>query len=370
MAETKPSPAPRPNQGVRRSATPSGVTHVRTYQSGQYVVVGNHLAQHRELSLTAIGLATHMLSVPEGTPVDIRSLAERFPEGRDRIAFALRELEAHGYLERVREHTEAGRLVTRTYLHHTPSPGRAAASSVPAPVRAAGRAAVNRARSRTRDSAAGTGTGARETLQEDDQAPGEPVVPVLPVAPVLPSASVAPVTPSASVAPAFPVAPDMPVDVSDTPVPVVPSRDSVRSGRWHEEAVTLLAGLRRTDERLTLSLRDVNRLAPSVVEWLERGVTSAAVHRTLTADLPVVMKHPAGVIAYRLRALLPPPLPAAPAPSPSTAAHTGGTAHRPHRHPFQDCDGCERVFRAPEPGRCRDCRTDPTAAGEGGACAA
>ncbi|WP_434097616.1 helix-turn-helix domain-containing protein [Streptomyces viridosporus] len=339
--------------------------------------MGNHLAQHRELSLTAIGLATHMLSVPEGTPVDIRSLAERFPEGRDRIAFALRELEANGYLERVREHTEAGRLVTRTYLHHTPLPGRAAASSVPAPVRAAGRAAVNRARSRTRDSAAGTGTG--DTLQEDDQAPGEPVVPVLPVAPVLPSASVAPVTPpasvtpvtpSASVAPAFPVAPDMPVDVSDTPVPVVPSRDSVRSGRWHEEAVTLLAGLRRADERLTLSLRDVNRLAPSVVEWLERGVTSAAVHRTLTADLPVVMKHPAGVIAYRLRALLPPPLPAAPAPSPSTAAHTGGTAHRPHRHPFQDCDGCERVFRAPEPGRCRDCRTGPTAAGEGGACAA
>ncbi|MGV4891878.1 helix-turn-helix domain-containing protein [Streptomyces viridosporus] len=363
MAETKPSPAPRPNQGVRRSATPSGVTHVRTYQSGQYVVVGNHLAQHRELSLTAIGLATHMLSVPEGTPVDIRSLAERFPEGRDRIAFALRELEAHGYLERVREHTEAGRLVTRTYLHHTPLPGRAA-----------GRAAVNRARSRTRDSAAGTGTG--DTLQEDDQAPGEPVVPVLPVAPVLPSASVTPVTPPASVTPvtpsasAFPVAPDIPVDVSDAPVPVVPSRDSVRPGRWHEEAVTLLAGLRRTDERLTLSLRDVNRLAPSVVDWLERGATSAAVHRTLTADLPVVMKHPAGVISYRLRALLPPPLPAAPAPSPSTAAHTGGTAHRPHRHPFQDCDGCERVFRAPEPGRCRDCRTGPTAAGEGGTCAA
>ncbi|MGV9944019.1 hypothetical protein [Streptomyces sp. NPDC003401] len=124
MAEKKPGPAPRPNQGARRSATPSGVTHVRTYRSGQYVVVGDHLAQHRALSLTAIGLATHILSVPEGTPVDIRSLTERFPEGRARIAFALRELEAHGYLERVREHTEAGRLVTRTYVHHTPAPVR------------------------------------------------------------------------------------------------------------------------------------------------------------------------------------------------------------------------------------------------------
>ncbi|MCX2927653.1 hypothetical protein [Streptomyces sp. NEAU-W12] len=24
--------------------------------------------------------------------------------------------------------------------------------------------------------------------------------------------------------------------------------------------------------------------------------------------------------------------------------------------PFQTCDGCERAFRAPEPGHCRDCR--------------
>ncbi|MYV43528.1 helix-turn-helix domain-containing protein, partial [Streptomyces sp. SID1328] len=27
----------------------------------------------------------------------------------------------------------------------------------------------------------------------------------------------------------------------------------------------------------------------------------------------------------------------------------------PVRHPFQNCDGCNRAFRAPEPGRCRDC---------------
>ncbi|WP_406726162.1 hypothetical protein WJ438_17970 [Streptomyces sp. GD-15H] len=54
------------------------------------MVVGDHLAQHRELSLTAIGQATYIPSVPEGPLVDIRSLAERFPEGRDRIAFAPR----------------------------------------------------------------------------------------------------------------------------------------------------------------------------------------------------------------------------------------------------------------------------------------
>jgi hypothetical protein len=29
---------------------------------------------------------------------------------------------------------------------------------------------------------------------------------------------------------------------------------------------------------------------------------------------------------------------------------------RPVVLPFQTCDGCERAFRAPEPGHCRTCR--------------
>ncbi|MEV5336357.1 helix-turn-helix domain-containing protein [Streptomyces werraensis] len=327
MAGQKPSAAPRPIQGVRRSATPSGVTHVRTCQSGQYVVVGNHLAQHRELSLTAIGLATHIFSVPESTPVDIRSLAERFPEGRDRIAFALREWEAHGYLRRVREHTEDGRLVTRTYAHHAP------VAVVSADVAGTGRSTGRRpAGGRVRTHDAVTGVRRDETAQEGDQVSGEVAMPSDSAAAVKPEV----VTPCA--------------DPPDVPVP---------RGPLHKKAVTLLVGLRRADERLTLSLRDVHRLVPAVVDWLERGAAPAAVLRTLTADLPVTMKHPAGVLAYRLRELLPPPLPAAPEPPPVTAG-----VHRPH--PFQECDGCERVFRAPEPGRCRDCRYGHRAAEERG----
>ena len=332
MAEQKFSAVPRPIEGVRRSATPSGVTHVRTCLSGQYVVVGNHLAQHRELSLTAIGLATHIFSVPEGTPVDIRSLTERFPEGRDRIAFALRELEAHGYLRRVREHTEDGRLVTRTYAHHTPVDAASAAFAEPAP-------AVERrpkaGRTRTRHAVEAAGG---ETPQEDDQAVAVPVVPAGPAAPTVP---------------------DVPAPVVEAPVsaaPDVPPQEPAPSGPLHEKAVALLAGLRRADERLTLSLREVRRLTPAVVDWFERGVGPVALRRTLTADLPVVMKYPAGVLAYRLRELLPPPLPAAPEPPPIT-----DRARRPH--PFQECDGCERVFRAPEPGRCRDCRHDQVTGG-------
>ncbi|MFJ6838679.1 hypothetical protein [Streptomyces sp. NPDC091209] len=114
MAVSKLIDALLPRQGVRRNATHSGVTHVREYQPDRYTVVGNHLAQHRGLSATAIGIAVHILSLPEGARVDIRSLAERFPEGRARIACALRELEERGYVERVRERLPSGQMITRT----------------------------------------------------------------------------------------------------------------------------------------------------------------------------------------------------------------------------------------------------------------
>ncbi|MEU6864975.1 hypothetical protein ABZ924_17105 [Streptomyces sp. NPDC046876] len=113
-------------------------------------------------------------------------------------------------------------------------------------------------------------------------------------------------------------------------------------------AAELLAGLRRCDPRLLLSERDVRRLVPAVSVWLERGAEPEAVARVLSADLPDGLRRPAGLLAYRLAELLPPYLPPVTAP-----------AARPYvpPDPWQDCDGCKRVFRAPEPGgRCRDCR--------------
>lgn len=79
--------------------------------------------------------------------------------------------------------------------------------------------------------------------------------------------------------------------------------------------------------------------------WLERGVGPDAVRRTLTTGLPEPVGHPALLLGHRLTHQLPPPLPAAP---------VREAVQR--LHPFQDCDRCARVFRAPGPGHCRDCR--------------
>ncbi|MGW3336690.1 helix-turn-helix domain-containing protein [Streptomyces sp. NPDC001009] len=315
MAEMKPNSVPRRIHEVRHTDTPSGVSHVRAHQPDRFTVVGNHLLQHPVLSLTAIGLAAHILSLPEGAPVDIRSLAERFPEGRDRIAFALRELETHGYLRRVRERTESGRIVTRTYAHHLPHRVPAVPGTGAAP--------------RARRPVPRPSHDAQAAPQEDDRGEGwaDPVPP-------------APRVPEAPAAPARADQPDPPAD-DTAPHP----RD--------DRAVTLLAGLRRTDARLTLSRRDVHRLAPAVTAWFDVGAGASTVIHTLTAGLPAVLESPAALIAYRLRNQLPPPLPAPTAP-PALSA-TAATA----AHPMRNCDGCDRGFRAAEPGRCRDCRSAP-----------
>ncbi|MEU3406892.1 helix-turn-helix domain-containing protein [Streptomyces sp. NPDC006670] len=260
--------------------------------AGPSVEVGEHLAQHPELSLLAIGLAVHIRSLPDGSPIRIKVLADRFPEGEVRIAAGLRELEAAGYLERSRVRDAEGRLLTRTVFYNRPR-------SAPPP---------------------------------DEPPPAPPVPPSPPKLPRPPKPS----TPPAGRAP-------VPVPVREAVAPVEGPRPL---GPVRREAVELLARLRADDPRLLLGERDVLRLAPGVTAWLERGAEPEAVRRVLVAGLPEDMRSPAAVLGYRLKAGVPPELPRE-APVPSAA--------RLRPDPLQNCDGCDRAFRAPGPGRCSAC---------------
>ncbi|WP_181362225.1 helix-turn-helix domain-containing protein [Streptomyces sp. MA5143a] len=334
MAETKPSGAVRPQSCIRRNATRSGVTHIREYQPDRFTIIGNHLAQHRELSLTAIGLGTHILSLPQGASADIRTLAERFPEGRDRIAFALRELEAHGYIERVRERVDGGRVVTRTYAYNAPAltrDRRAAAAS------------------------AADGAGLSAALP-----PG--AVPVGQGVSASPPGSADSVPPAASAAPVparWGVGDAARAEDGVLAAPQSAASESVEpessGGEHHDKAVALLVGLRRTDDRFTLSRRDVRRLTPAVIAWFDNGASATAVHHAMTADVPALVEHPAGFLAYRLRELLPPPLP----PSAEVSERGVPEAQPSPSYPMVDCaGGCNRAFRQPEGTWCRDCRAE------------
>ncbi|MDX2919811.1 hypothetical protein PV370_17975, partial [Streptomyces sp. NE06-03C] len=99
----------------------SGVIHITLPHTDRFTVVGNHLAQHPDLSCTAVGLAVRIQSLPQGAKVGIKALAARCTEGEKRIAAALRELEAHGYLRRVRDRLPSGRIITRTVFCNRPT---------------------------------------------------------------------------------------------------------------------------------------------------------------------------------------------------------------------------------------------------------
>ncbi|MFD5741046.1 helix-turn-helix domain-containing protein [Streptomyces massasporeus] len=285
-AQSRNSGKNHPHRHTNGHARPGGgVIHDNTRHTTRFTVIGNHLTQHPDLSLLAIGLACHIQSLPTGACIDIKSLAARFPEGPTRIAAALRELEAHGYLSRTRERTTTGRIVTRTVSCNQPRGHR----------------------DRDAPEAARPKASARRTATAPQQKPARPRA-----------------------------------------LPAVP-KPAYISPALLRTATEVLAGLRRTDPRLLLSATDTDHLAPGVAAWLERDLTPTAVRHALTSDLPPdPLRRPAALLAHRLTAQLPPlpPYHAAPAPPPAT------------RHPLQNCQGCDRAFRAPAPGRCRDCRSD------------
>ncbi|MEV7591615.1 helix-turn-helix domain-containing protein [Streptomyces sp. NPDC089922] len=284
----------------------SGIRHINHDHRRGYVKIGNHLAQHRRLSMTAIGLATHIQSLPTGTKVTIKALAERFPEGEVRIAAALRELEVHGYLARFQERLPSGRVVTCTVSYNNP-PARSAetarARHVPPRPTAAGPAPAP--------------ASGREPEPEPDPEP-EPEP-----------------GPDGGPPPAGPV----PADASP----------------GEREARELLARLRLRDPRMVLSERDTVRLAPDAARWLDRGLTPSAVAAALTRALPQTVIHsPAALVAHRLREMLPPRL-AVPASGPGPSA--AGPPAPPDRVllPLRSCEDCERAIRSASPGRCADC---------------
>ncbi|MFH8894067.1 helix-turn-helix domain-containing protein [Streptomyces sp. NPDC017949] len=333
-----PSPA---SSRVPAGTIRSGVVHVNTQHTTHYTVVGNHLAQHRELSLTAIGLALHIQSLPTGARVGIQALAGRFPEGESRIATALRELEAHGYLERSRVRIGDGRIVTRTVSYNHPK-----GTPPPPPPPPGDRAPVA-------DPAEPT------TVPKPDP---QPAAGPLPQPAPGPAREEPEPEPASGPQPASDLRPAPRSESAPEPVPepdLSPASDpdpgpEAGGPRWRE-AEALLARLREDDHRLLLSESSVRQLAPGVADWLHRGAAPEAVRMVLAADLPPTCgtRPPCSATdsgrpgRHGSRPFRPPPLrprgptrcrtataaTAASAPPPRAAARTARPSMRPWRPP-------------------------------------
>ncbi|MDQ0776273.1 hypothetical protein QF026_004739 [Streptomyces aurantiacus] len=295
MAESQSNARLRADAG----APTSGVIHVRTRLTADFTVLSNALAQRRGSAVT-VGVAAYILSLPDGTPVSISALCEHFTEGEILISRALRDLEAAGYLERRRERTPTGKIRTRTYFYDVPG-GDPAPDSDPDP--------------------------------DPDGSPEPPRPPrprKQPAAVVTPAPTEEPV--------ATPVQAEA---ETEAPVPFAEA---------DPRAIAVLAALRRVDPRLVLSEQEAARLAPAVTRWLAAGLLPTHVTDHLTARLPDhFLTRPARILAYRLKET--------PLGLPAPARGAELSERRPAVVPMWNCDGCDRGFRAAEPGRCRDCRS-------------
>ncbi|WP_404949369.1 hypothetical protein HFP70_11120 [Streptomyces sp. ARC14] len=308
-----------------------GVIHIAIRHTDRFTVVGNHLAQHPSLSTTAVGLAVRIQSLPQGTEIGIKALTARLPEGEKLIAAALRELEAHGYLQRARTRLPNGRIVTRTVFCNQPAALLRPRAVAPLPQRRPAAPQIP----------------APQTPELEPPAP-EPPAPEAAAAPAdvqhdhedehAPQAN----TPFVPLVPP-PTAPKPPRPPLPQPRELTPELDRA--------ATALLSDLRRHAPQFVLSENDVRQLVPAVAAWLERDAHPDTIRHTLTTDPPQLLRHPAKLLRHRLTVLLPPPLP-----GPDELA--APARPRVVVTPFQTCDGCERAFRAPTPGRCRDCRTE------------
>ncbi|MEU6272305.1 hypothetical protein ABZ871_07770 [Streptomyces populi] len=295
-------------------APTSGVIHVRTRLTADFTVISNALAQRRGSAVT-VGVAAYISSLPDGSRVSITALCEHFTEGEILISRALAELEAVGYLERRRERLPAGQIRTRTYFYDVPG-GDTSPDGPPDP------------------------PGPSKPPRPRKSPPAEKPTPSSTMT-TTPTAEATPVPAPAPVPATAPgTAPASVRDQSEEP-PSLFDADP--------RAVAVLTSLRRVDPRLVLSEQEAARLAPAVAQWLAADVAPSQITALLTARLPDrFLTRPARILAFRLRETPLPPPPPRP-----LAEHVA----RPVVPPLQTCDGCERAFRAPEPGHCRDCRS-------------
>ncbi|MEU9044115.1 helix-turn-helix domain-containing protein [Kitasatospora sp. NPDC048343] len=260
----------------------------RNRHDSSFVVVPNAAARHNQLSLAAVGLLVRLLSLPDSAHVTIEKIAEQVEEGRTTVARAFRQLEAAGYLRRVRaQDPETGLWSTQSHISDIPM------NTIPTVGGPDGRSVGDLPKGEKNqvknllpkplpkcDGDEPDAAGVQEEEIEDQQAQAAPA--------------------------------------------------DAETGR----AAAVLAKLGDNDRRLTLGTADVLRLAPLAAEWLAEGHSQVKLLTVLTTRLPQRIDSPAALVAYRLKTHRPAkPVPAAPkaTPAPDTRAR---------------CQQCDAVFPA------------------------
>ncbi|MFJ7271108.1 helix-turn-helix domain-containing protein [Streptomyces sp. NPDC099050] len=251
-----------------------------------FTVLGNEVLRDRRLSFTARGILGYLLSLPDGSREDVRTLADKHPGvGRRGVAKAVDELVRYGYyLRRTVRDPETGHVRTETFVYDTPHTDDRPEPPQPDPDPA---------------QATDPGTGEREGGETG----------------------------------ASPLGTKTTGEEPSLPEPVKLTAASSRGA-------ALLARIARYEPRLALSATEALVLAPLAEQWLAHGVSELETRSLLTDGLPRFVYSARALLADRLGRKLPAPRvhkdPAAPAAPPAEC----GICHDPHPSPDAPCRSC------------------------------
>ncbi|WP_407838627.1 helix-turn-helix domain-containing protein [Streptomyces sp. DSM 116496] len=268
-----------------------------------FTVLGNEVLRDRRLSFTARGILCYLLSLPDGSREDVRTLADQHPGvGRRGVSKAVDELVRYGYYARrtVRDPL-TGYVHTQTFVSDTPhtedwpqppgatpeedQPFTPESDPVPDP---------------------GTGEGSTGTAGASPQG-----------------------TKTSGEEPSLPEAPGTP--------------GSARGA-------ALLARITAYEPRLKLGVTETLALAPLAQRWLEHGVSELEARSLLTDGLPRFVYSARALLADRLVRKLPAKRvardPAAPAAPPAEC----GVCRDPLPAPDASCGTCAEARTAPRGG--------------------
>lgn len=264
----------------------------RTAHDHGFTVIPNEIAQSARLSPIAVGLLVRLLSLKDGTAVDVVKLAHSLPGvGRKAVSGALAELVDAGYY--VREtvfNADTRQVTTRTAVYDTPQ----LANPLVTPI-------------------AATPTITAPTVEQSATNPVKNSGKETPL-----EALAAPVV-------------DAEREASDEGREGMSIDDEQRAA-----SMALIARVGRIEPRLTVGLIEAGPVVPLVAEWLSRGATDLQVKTVLTAGLPAEVRSPVALMVNRLTRKMPDRRTA-----PVVMTHF-------------ECPDCSRPGRVA--GACRDCR--------------
>ncbi|WP_194959603.1 hypothetical protein [Streptomyces sp. NRRL B-1677] len=290
-----------------------------------FTQVPNEILRHPRLSSDAVRLLTWQLSLPDGANEPLSKTAER--AGIKKIAFlrAKRQLLGEGYLHEWRLQGEGGRWSTTQLVSSVPLSAEEALAVQGGGPPTGGIPAAGEPTGRS------VGRYPKDNNGENSCHPPSPAA-------------------GETAEQAAGQAADPPPEWTGPPAPLI------------ERGARALAAVARAERRLRLSAPDVARLAPLAGEWLQRGVPMAEFREALTARLPRVVHHPAGLVRDRLVRKMPP--------APAFAAQRAsmpqvGGAPPPRVAGMRECGGDHvqpRLFRpVADEVLCRECCCDAPA---------